>query len=98
MVKQIVWTPQAEKTLAQVVDYLEKEWTEKEIYKLFYSLNSTIDLIKLQPKLFRCISKKHHIHEALITKHNLMIYKIHKNSVVIITFWDTRKHPKTKQQ
>ncbi len=33
MVKQIVWTPQAEKTLAQVVDYLDKEWTEKEIYK-----------------------------------------------------------------
>ncbi|MDN6311116.1 MAG: hypothetical protein ACTH3E_09855 [Psychroflexus halocasei] len=34
MALKIVWTPQAEIGLTKVLDYLEKEWTKKEIIEI----------------------------------------------------------------
>ena len=31
MVKEIIWTPRAEKTFEKIINYLEKKWNEKEI-------------------------------------------------------------------
>lgn len=34
MALKFKWTPQAEKGLEKIMDYLEKEWTVKEIFSL----------------------------------------------------------------
>jgi plasmid stabilization system protein ParE len=52
MAREIIWTPEAEKTLSQIVDFLEREWTEKEIQKFLVKIESTIQLIKSQPTYF----------------------------------------------
>lgn len=40
MALKIVWTPQAEKGLVKVIDYLEKEWTVIEILNLEQNLQN----------------------------------------------------------
>ena len=42
MDRQIIWTPQAENTLTQIVEYLEQNWTEREIQKLFLRIDKTV--------------------------------------------------------
>jgi len=37
------------------------------------------------------------VHEALVTPHNLLIYKIYPKRIDLITFWDTRQNPKKKK-
>ncbi len=37
------------------------------------------------------------IHEAVITPHNLLIYKIYPTHIDLITFWDTRQDPVKKK-
>lgn len=34
MEKELIWTPQAENGLNQVVEYLQKEWSVKKILRL----------------------------------------------------------------
>lgn len=97
MERQIIWTPQAEKTLTQIVEYLEENWTEKEVKKLFVKIDKTISLIQQNPKVFRCLSKKSSLYEALVTKQNVLIYKIINDCIYLITFWDTRRNPKKKK-
>ena len=65
MAKQIIWTPQAENTLTQIVVYLEQNWTEREIQKLFLRIDKTVSLIQQNPKVFRCISKKKKLHDVI---------------------------------
>jgi len=96
MAREIIWTPEAEKTLSQIVDFLEREWTEKEIQKFLVKIESTIQLIKNQPTVFRSISRKYAIHEALVTKHNVLIYQVKSDTIMLIIFWDTRRNPKKK--
>lgn len=95
MVKKVIWTPQAEQTFETVLDYLEMEWSEKEKVNFVKATDKIIQLISRQPYLFRRVSKPG-FREALVTKHNLLLYKIKENSIDLITFWDTRKDPKKK--
>ena len=37
------------------------------------------------------------VHEALITSHNLLIYKVYPTRIDLLTFWDTRQHPQKKK-
>lgn len=96
MAKKVIWTPQAEVTFEKVLAYLEIHWSAREIEKFISATDKTIRLISAQPTLFRK-SLKGNFHEALATKHNLLIYKVKKDGIDLVTFWDTRQNPKKKR-
>lgn len=95
MALKVVWMPTAEVKFQKIVDYLIENWTEKEIFNLIQQTELTIELISNFPKLFRK-SKKRNIYEAVITKHNMMIYQINNGQIEILTFFDTRQNPRKK--
>jgi hypothetical protein len=41
-------------------------------------------------------STKMNIHQVLITKHNLLFYRILENKIELLTFFDTRQNPVKK--
>ncbi len=95
MALKVIWLPKAEHNFQSVIDYLEGNWTIKEVQNFVQLTDKTIQYIKVFPRLFRK-SKRKNVYEALITKHNLMIYQIRNNQIEILTFFDTRQHPKKK--
>jgi plasmid stabilization system protein ParE len=97
MEKQIIWTPQAEKSFKQIIDYLEENWTKKEVLNFIKATEDTITYIAKNPKMFRQ-SFRENLFEAIVTKHNLLIFNIKDTTIDIITFWDTRQHPKKKSK
>lgn len=50
MALKIVWTPQADRGLDKVIEYLEKEWTVMEILNLEQNLQDLLNRIKQIPK------------------------------------------------
>jgi len=97
MAQKIIWTPQAEKTFEAIIDYLQKNWSNREVEKFMTRTNKVIALISSHPEMYRG-SNKVNIHEALITKHNLLIYSIRKDRIDLISFWDTRQNPRRKSR
>lgn len=93
--KKIIWTPTSIETFEEILAYLQKYWTEKEIIKFVENTELVIHYISEKPLMFRKTNKKN-IREALVTEHNLLIYKIYTNHIALITFWDTRKNPRKK--
>jgi len=49
----IVWTPNALKELDQTIEYLETNFSEKEIKKLAEKTENTLSLISKNPNLFQ---------------------------------------------
>lgn len=95
MVKKITWTPQAEKSFDSVIVYLREHWTEKEIKVFIERSNTVIFHISHFPLSYRSAGRDN-IREALITKHNLLLYRITGNAIYLLYFWDTRKNPMKK--
>jgi plasmid stabilization system protein ParE len=93
---EIVWTLEAEKKFENIIDYLLKVWSEKEVIQFVETTDKVANFISEYPRMFRKTDKRN-VYEALITKQNLMVYKVFRNRIVIITFWDTRQDPKKKK-
>ena len=97
MAYKIIWSPEAIDTFDKIINYLSEKWSAKEIANFIDDAEHTILLLERNPFLFRGSSKEN-VHEALITKHNLLLYQIVDSSkkVELISFWDTRQNPNKK--
>src|SRR5947208_2297290 len=97
MVKKIKWTSEAEESYDRIIQYLEARWTEKDIINFISPTERILKFISENPYLFRRSNKKH-VHEALVTSHNLLLYRVKPKHIEWITFFDTRQNPKRKDQ
>ena len=96
MALKIKWTPQADKGLAIVIEYLEAEWTFREILQLEENINQVANQISLFPDLYPKSETFKNLHKATIDRNNYLVYRVnYKNSSIeIINFKGTKQKPK----
>lgn len=92
----IQWTPQANKGLQKVVDYLEQKWTSKEILQLEKKITQVLKQIAVNPELFPKSEMKTSLHKAIVDKNNYLVYRINlkKSIIEIVNFRGTKQKTK----
>ncbi|SFS44439.1 type II toxin-antitoxin system RelE/ParE family toxin [Mucilaginibacter polytrichastri] len=93
---EIVWSKKAIQTFGDRITYLEKNWTEKEIFNFTSRVNEYLNSLKDQPLMFRKSAKLKHTHIGVIIKQVSIIYRVKPRGVKIelIAFIDNRQNPK----
>lgn len=96
MALEIVWTPQAEKGLDSVLEYLEQKWTINEIINLEGNLKSLLSRISEYPQSCPKTSSFTNVHKGLVDKNNYIVYRVRydKKLIEIINFRGTKQKPK----
>ena len=90
---KIVWSVHALNELKTTFEYLENNWTEREMSKLANDIDKILSLISNNPKLFP-ISRRTQIRRAVLGKLNIIYYReLENQSVEIISFFSTRQNP-----
>lgn len=95
---KIEWTTNSLNELRETFEYLELNWTDKEISKLSRKIENTINLISQNPEIFP-ISEKLVVRKAVVTKQNTIYYrkKEELKTVQILSFFDNRMDPSKKR-
>jgi|SRR5690606_15278366 len=95
MALKIVWTHQAKRGLQVVLEYLEREWTRKEILKLENNLQTLLSQIIKNPELYPNSITNPTLFKALIDKNNYLVYRVQKkeNIIQVISFRGTKQYP-----
>lgn len=93
---KIKWTANALKELKQTFDYLESEFTKKELNNLATEIEHTIKLISHNPQLFQKSDFKN-VYRAIILKFNTMYYRINNDEIEILSFFSNRQNPKERK-
>jgi len=93
---EVVWTAKAKISFFLVLDYLNENWTKKEVIQFNQRVQITINAIKKNPKIFPCSIKNKEIRRAIIDKNNLLFYKTDPSlqKIYLLTFFDSRQDPK----
>lgn len=91
---KIEWTEHALTELSELYDYLEMNWTEREMSNLSNEIEKTIRLISINPKLFQETKYKKGVRRVVILKYNSLYYRVVKDSNEILSFFSNRKNPK----
>ena len=88
---KIYWTNHALNELKEVFNYLEINWTEKELRKLSIEIEKPLKLISINPKIFP--KTKKNIRRVVITKHNTLYYRKKNKTIEIISYFSNSKSP-----
>lgn len=94
---KILWTDHAISELEKTIEYLENNWTEKELRNFSAKLDHTIQLISKSPELFPDSYEKKGIRRAIVEKHNNLYYRIIDNSIEIVSLFSNRQNPDKKK-
>ena len=94
---KILWTDHALSELKETIEYLENNWTEKELRKFSAKLDHTIELISKTPEIFPDSYDKKGIRKAVVEKYHNIYYRIGVNSIEILSLFPNRKNPRQKK-
>src|SRR3972149_5093081 len=95
MAFEVVWTEDARDDLFTILDYLNKEWSNKIAAEFYTECLIKIERLKVFPKIGSASNRKPSVRRILITKHNALYYRIEQNSILLLSIFDIRKNPKS---
>jgi hypothetical protein len=92
---EIIWSSKARITFFGVLDYLDKNWTRKEMIQFNLKTQIIINAIRKNPGIFPASVKFKEVRRAIIDKNNSLFYKIddHPQKIYLLTFFDNRQNP-----
>jgi len=93
---KVFWTPHALQELEQTIEYLQNNFTDKEIRRLVHKIESSIEIISQNPFIFP-VSESKGIHKVIILEFNTMYYRIHDSTVEILSFFSNRQSPQKRK-
>ena len=92
-ISKVVWSEEANKNLKKVIQYLEENWTEKEIKKFLKKLNKHISIIQSQPDSFPK-ANNFNVRRSVVSKQTTLYYSISQDTLSIVSIFDNRQDPK----
>lgn len=73
--------------------YLENEWGDKVARDFLHRIDERINLLKQFPNLGAASKNIPGLRGLLITKHNILYYKVENHKIFILNLYDTRSQP-----
>jgi len=91
--RKIVISPEAKEDIENILSYLNKNWGNSIVQEFLQKLNTFYYIVSVNPRLFGFYNKSKNIRKYLISRQNIVYYRINNNEVQIITIFDTRQNP-----
>ncbi|WP_407481559.1 type II toxin-antitoxin system RelE/ParE family toxin [Elizabethkingia meningoseptica] len=93
---KIFWSQNALDELTKTIEYLEINFSEKELRKLALKLEDVIESISKSPNIYPESDYKK-IHRAVILKFNTLYYRVKGNNIEILSFFSNRQNPEKRK-
>jgi len=93
MAVEVIFKKRFVNNLIKVQIYLEKEWGEETAARFLKKIDNRINMLKSYPNSGISSEKIRGVRGLLITKHNMLFYKVDGNNIVILNLYDTRSNP-----
>ena len=92
---KVIWSAQAKKTCFSVLEYLQDNWTKKEIIQFNNKTEAILRAISKHPKMFPQSKQNESIRKAVIDKNNSLFYTedVQNQTIFILTFFDNSQDP-----
>lgn len=88
------WSIKARFTYEEIIDYLTKNWTKREIVNFNEKVLNIIEQIELNPHSCPNMSRYPNIRKAKIMKQTSLFYSIEEESISLLFFWNQYRNPK----
>ncbi len=92
MGKQVIWSAQADDSFDIIVEYLNTEWSSKEVEQFVINVLDITEHISIFPQMFPEFNERK-IRKALINPNISLLYKESYEQIELLTFWNNKQDP-----
>ncbi len=94
MAVEIIWSNRAEKGFDKIVNYLEENWTEREIKNFMKESQEFFELLKKNPKMLQP-SRKTNLYRGPMNSRTIITYKIkpRKEQIILVNIRSSIQKP-----
>lgn len=89
----VEWTEEAQRQLDGVIEYLEQNWTDREINNFFKKLERDLVIISKKPETFRLSQRLPGSRECQITSHTTVFYVFDHQILTVLLLWSNKMSP-----
>ena len=95
MAIKIIWLPEADETFARNVDYLSREWSDKEVEKFVLQTQRVLKRLLIFPESYQQGTKNKKYRKARLNKYTVLFYHYSKTkkTITLVTFWNVNQDP-----
>ena len=93
MVEEIKWRKKARSSFLKIIAFLQKEWSDKIAEEFVQTVEEKTKLLKMFPKMGIASEKKNGMRKLILSKQNMLVYRIKENKIIMLTIYDTRQDP-----
>lgn len=93
MKREVVFSKNAEKSLIELLEYLELKWSIKVRDKFISKLYKSIYLIQNEPEIFPKSTTNTKILKCVVTKQTTLFYTYTAKRINVVALFDTRQNP-----
>lgn len=93
MAIEVVWSDEANRGLDDIIQYLESNWTEREISRFFIRLEECLEQIKEAPHRQKDSLRKPGTKEYQHSPQTTIFYTYNDQVVYILRLWTNVKNP-----
>lgn len=87
---EVIWSKESLTRRNTIKKYLEVNWTSKEVLQFYQLLKNFERIVSQFPRLYQKSSSKPDLRRAVISKHQSIIYSVHRDEIKVITILDNR--------
>ena len=88
----VVWSPEAKNSFEKPVRYVEENWGRKSAITFIERVHSILSIITQHPKAFVFLPQ-YNAYRCVVVKQVSLFYRLQKNKIELLTFWDNRQDP-----
>jgi len=88
---KVFWTDEAIKNLQSIMDYLDCQWTQREIDNFKKKLAKQIELIETNPRLFPVSEYNPRLRKAVLSKQTTIFYEIADRMISLVYLFNNRQ-------
>ncbi len=94
---KIIWTRTAKLSFAGILDYLNENWTQREIDNFADETRNVILQIQKNPLMYIASSNAKNIRKGFVNKKVSLFYRVskRKKEITLLMFWDNRQNPES---
>jgi plasmid stabilization system protein ParE len=94
LIRVVTFSKTAQKNLKIILEYLDRDWSDKVVSRFKIKLDLCINTILNNPEGFPLINIKNDVRKCVVTKQTSIFYKFNSKEIQILSLFDTRQHPK----
>ncbi|MFN2430218.1 MAG: type II toxin-antitoxin system RelE/ParE family toxin [Cryomorphaceae bacterium] len=93
MALELIWTQTAERQLDRIIEYLQTNWTEREISQFFKKLEKGLETIRTASNTQKKSHRKAGTFEYQISPQTTIFYTFDDKKATILLLWSNRMNP-----